>query len=246
MKNSRRLCNIAFFSAALGLGTGVLAQDKPGCLDGICVNESVATLPKNIAWTPLDPQTLRSYYTPGTKDAGEKPFAAKRVADGAVIAQKIYPGQGVDYAKLGNSMGLQNGGFDGSLLPTLGKLSMACKAQTWTGSFTNAQGLVTEVVLMMYPAESSPGAQPNSLRIQRVTRYFPNVAMGSELAALRESLQGVINMPINDKTRSEKDLSPTASVSRSPALGAAILEILDMPLGRFDYRKLEQQAACKN
>lgn len=147
-------------------------------------------------------------------------------------------------------MGLQNGGFDGSLLPTLGKLSLACKAQTWTGSFTNAQGLVTEVVLMMYPNDASqsdqPGAQANSLRIQRVTRYFPNVAMGGELAALPESMQSVINMPINDKTRSDKNLSPTASVSRSPALGAAILEILDMPMGRFDYRKLEQQAQCKS
>lgn len=72
MKNSRLLCNFSFLIAGLGLGTGAFAQDKPGCLDGICVNTSIATLPKNTAWTPLDPQTLRSYFTPRTKDAARR------------------------------------------------------------------------------------------------------------------------------------------------------------------------------
>jgi hypothetical protein len=232
---------------ALSQGT---PQDKPGCLDGICIAAPVSSLPKNIAWTALDPQTLRSYFTPDTKDVGEQPFAAKRVADGAAFAKKIFPAQTtaqpVDYAVLGNSMGLQTGGFDAKLLPVLTQLRIACKPFTWTGRYNSPRGEFTEVVLMLYPAQSG---EPNEARVQRITRYFSGVAMGAEMQALRESLQSAIAMPINDKGRKDNDLSPVANLSRLAARdasqAAAILEINDIPPGRFDYRQFEQQAACR-
>jgi hypothetical protein len=242
-------------ASALGLPVGpVLSQgmspgaspERTGCLDGVCIAAPISSLPKNIAWAALDPQTLRSYFTPGTKDVGEQPFAAKRVADGAAFAKRTFPAQPVDYAVLGNSMGLQTGGFDAKLLPVLTQLRIACKPFTWTGRYNSPRGELTEVVLMLYPSQSG---EPNEMRVQRITRYFAGVAMGTEMQALRESLQSAIAMPINDKGRKDGDLSPVANLSRLAARdasqAAAILEINDIPPGRFDYRQFEQQAACK-
>jgi hypothetical protein len=185
---------------------------------------------------------------------GKRPFAAKRVADGAAFAKKIFPApavsQTVDCAVLGNSMGLQSGGFDARLLALLNRLTVACKPFTWTCSYSNARGELTEVVLMLYPPLAN---EPSTMRVRRITRYLPAVAMGAEMQALRESLQALIAMPVNkkhnDKSRKDTDLLPIANLSRSAALGdapaAAVLEINDMPVGRFDPRQFEQQAACK-
>jgi hypothetical protein len=241
----RRKYHSLFAAASLLACTMAAAQTNAGCLDGVCIGASVASLPPQIAWNALDPQLARSYVTPNTKDKGEQAAADQRLANAVLVAKKVYPAAAIDYAKIADVMALQSSQFDSKVLPSLSRLSLACKAHSWTGSFTNAQGLLTEVRLMLYPALDAAG-NGNSMRVQRITRYFPEVALGAEMQTLRERLQKQISMPINDSNRSDKDLSPLAMLARSPAKGAAILEIMDMPLGRFDERKLAQQTACAN
>ena len=75
---------------------------------------------------------------------------------------------------------------------------------------------------------------------------YPNIAMGEELQDLRQKVQDLINLPVNDKARNHLDRSPIAMLSRSPAKGAATLDIQVVPPGMFDTKNFGKDAACKS
>jgi hypothetical protein len=213
------------------------AQETPaaakGCLDGVCIGMDVRAVPRTIAWKPVEPR-FRSDSDPA--DIAEH---RKRTTTNA---RKIYPNADAAIAELVDVMGYEKSAFDAKVLPSLAKLSVACRQMLWTGRYDSSSGFPTEVTLMVYPGKSD---QP-SFRVQKIQRTFPNIAAGDEFNALREKAEAAIKMTINDKNRDSQDKLPVAQLSRSAASGNATLEIKDMASGSFDSRAFGKDAECLN
>jgi hypothetical protein len=208
-------------------------KDAQGCLDGVCIGMDVRALPRTIAWKPVEPRF--------TSDRDPADIAEHRKRT-AANARKIYPNADAAIAELVDVMGYEKSTFDAKVLPSLAKLSVACRQMLWTGRYDSASGFATEVTLMVYPGKSDLP----SFRVQKIERTFPNIAAGDEFNSLREKAEAAIKMTINDKSRDAQDKLPVAQLSRSPAKGSATLEIKDMASGSFDSRAFGKDAECLN
>ncbi len=223
--------------AAVLIATCAQAQDAKkeaqGCLDGVCIGMDVRAVPRTIAWKPIEPR-FKSNSDPA--DIAE--YRKRTTAN----ARKIYPNADAAIAELVDVMGYEKSSFDAKVLPSLPKLTVACRQMLWIGRYDSASGFPTEVTLMVYPGKSD---KP-SFRVQKIQRTFPNIGAGDEFNSLKEKAEAAIKMPINDKSRKPQDMQPVAELSRSPAQGSATLEIKDMANGSFDSRAFGKDAECLN
>jgi hypothetical protein len=228
----------------LALSSPLLAQAQTtaGCLDGICIKAGIDTLPSSIPWKTVPTDQRRSFVDPRYADAASRADAKSNVERGAAYALSIYPEVGAAARDLGDLMNRDGGRFDAKTVPLLKALKSTCRPFTWVGEYASASGFTTEVSLMLYPSDS--GAK--EMRVHRITRLYPQIAMGEEMQDLRQKVQDLINMPVNDKARSAADRSPIAMLSRSPARSSAMLDIQVTPPGMFDTRTFGKDAACKS
>jgi hypothetical protein len=234
---------VAYVAVAAGAAAAMLSatsaqaqeakSEAKGCLDGVCIGMDVRSVPRTIAWKPVEPR-----FSPNTDPADIAEQRKRTTAN----AKKTYPDADAAIAELVDVMGYDRSPFDAKVLPSLAKLTVACRQMLWVGSFDSASGFPTEVTLMVYPGKSDQA----SFRVQKIKRTFPNIGMGAEFTTLRDKAEAAIKMPINDKTRESLDKLPVAQLSRSPANGTATLEIKDMASGSFDSRAWGKDAECLN
>jgi hypothetical protein len=232
---------------ALLLSQPALAQTSAGCLDGICINASIATLPSTIPWKAMPNDRRRSYVDPRNADAESVAEAKKRSDAGVAYATTFYPEIGNLAREVGDLMWSDRGRFDASSLAAFKTLKSTCKQFSWLGEYASASGFLTEITLMVYPAGAiSNTSGDNVMRVHRIARVFPNIGTGDEMQDLQQKAQELIKMPVNDNARADSDRSPIASLSRSPAKGSATLEIQVTPTGKFDTRNFGKDPACKS
>jgi hypothetical protein len=237
------LCALLLPQVAIGqTAAPTSAQTTAGCLDGICINAGVETIPLHTPWKPVPGDQRRSFVDPRYADAANRADAKNNVERGAAYALSIYPEVGNVAADVGDLMNRDRGSFDAKTLGMLKTLKATCRPFAWVGEYASASGFTTEVTLMLYPA----GSGTEGMRVHRITRAYPQIAMGDEFQDLRQKVQDLINMPVNDKARSAADRSPIAMMSRSPAKGSATLDIQVTPPGMFDTRTFGKDAACKS
>jgi hypothetical protein len=235
----------------LSITSALIAQtantNTVGCLDGICVNASIQSLPSNIAWLPLLDDEMRSYVNPNYQDEANKTEAKRQLERGIALMKGIYPEPGIEFAPIADSAKQTYGLFDVNTLNHLKRINIACRPFAWRGTFKSSSGFLTEITLMAYPSGpiKNPSAQEN-FRVQKIKRYYPDIAMGTEFEDLKIKATDAIGMRVNDKSRAMNDVSPIASLSRSAAKGLATLEILDMPLGSFNPKTFGSEAECKS
>jgi hypothetical protein len=239
MQNKKQVFGFFFFFVLIQSAS---SQPVAGCVDGICINASVESIPMTIPWKQVTNDQRRSFVDPRYADASNQADAKNNVERGAVYAVSIYPEAAKIARDVGDLMGRDVGVFDAKMLVLLKTLRVACRPFAWTGEYDSTSGFVTEVTLMLYPSEG--GA--NDMRVHRITRVYPKIAMGEELQDLRQKIQELINMPLNDKTRNHMDRSPIAMLSRSSAKGSAMLDIQVTPPGMFDTKNFGKDATCKN
>ena len=238
--NSALLC-------ALLLSQPALAQTSAGCLDGICINESIAKLPSSIQWKAV-PNDKRRAYVPSEYATPENLADGKKRSDaGAAYALTVYPEIGNLAREVGDLMWSDRGRFDGTSLAALKTLKSTCRQFLWVGEYASTSGFLTEVTLMVYPASAENNKSGNNdMRVHRISRVFPKIATADEREDLRTKAQDLIKMPVNDKARPDSDRSPIASLSYSVAKGTATLDIQVMPTGTFDTRNFGKDPACKS
>lgn len=225
-------CASILLSAAWARAQDV-KQDGKGCLDGVCIGMDVRSVPRTIAWKPVEPR-----FSPNT-DPSDIAEQRKRNTE---HFKKIYPNADAAIAELVDVVGFERSSFDAKVLPSLAKLTVACRQMLWVGRFDSANGFPTEVTLMVYPGKSDQAG----FRVQKIKRTFPNIGAGAEFDTLRDKAEASIKMPVNDKTRAPLDKLPVAELSRSPANNTASLEIKDMANGSFDSRAFGKDAECLN
>jgi hypothetical protein len=230
------------FILTAGLLQAASTQASNGCLDGICINAGIESIPSSIAWKSLSNELRRSFVDPRYADAANRADAKNNVERGAAYAVSIYPEIGQQAREVGEFMGRDSGFFDSQMLVRLKQLKVACRPFTWVGEYESVSGYATEVTLMVYAGNGVA----NEMRVHRITRVYPKIAMGEEMQDLRQKVQDLISMPVNDKTRHHTDRSPIATLSRSPAKGSAMLDIQVTPPGMFDTRSFGKDVACKS
>jgi hypothetical protein len=223
------------------------SQSTAGCLDGICINASIASLPASIPWSAV-PNDKRRGFVPAEYATPENLADGKKRSDaGAAYAVTVYPEIGRLAREVGDLMWIERGHFDASSLAALKTLKSTCKQFQWVGGYASTGGFLTEITLMVYPAGAINNTSGNNtMRVHRISRIFPKIGAGDEMQDLQQKAQDLINLPVNDKARADSDRSPIASLSRSPAKGSATLDIQVMPTGTFDTRNFGKDPACKS
>jgi len=163
-------------AAALFLGTtGVAAADEPKvCLSGVCLGASVAEIPTNIKWEPVNVSPKNALFRGPEYDIL---MASYLRADQPVLNQlKQYRDM------MGNIAGLNTG-----VIAALQKVRGSCVRFTLEGKFYSDSHHLTTVTVKPYP---SADGKTQTFRVSQMIRDYDDVVTQEQKNALQATLEG--------------------------------------------------------